>query len=144
MIRFYFDFTSPYTYLASTQVEGLAARTGATIEWLPALLGGIMKATGNQAPALLPARAAYMMQDLPRWAEVYGVPFRWSPHFPLATMAALRTALYLEAEAPARDGEEPLHLLGVGAVPALAVEETRVVELAVAKREHQKAMSREW
>ena len=101
MVRFYFDFTSPYTYLASTQVNALAARTGAVFDWIPALLGGVMKATGNQAPALLPARAAYMAQDLPRWAELYGVPFLWSPHFPLATITALRVALFLKESVPA-------------------------------------------
>src|SRR5512141_1825359 len=101
-VRFYFDFVSPYTYLASTRVEALAARTGAEIDWIPAFLGGIMKATGNQPPAVLPARAAYMLRDLARWSAFYGVPFQMSPHFPLNTLAALRAAWALKARRPAQ------------------------------------------
>jgi 2-hydroxychromene-2-carboxylate isomerase len=49
-VRFYFDFTSPYSYLASTQLDALAARTAATIDYVPVLLGGILKATGSVGP----------------------------------------------------------------------------------------------
>jgi len=101
-VRFFYDFTSPYTYLASTRVDEIAARTGAEIAWIPVLLGGIMKATGNQPPAMLPARALYMPRDLARWAALYGVPFRMSPHFPINTLGALRAACALAAERPER------------------------------------------
>jgi 2-hydroxychromene-2-carboxylate isomerase len=101
-VRFFYDFTSPYTYLAATRIDDLAARTGAEIVWVPVLLGGIMKATGNQPPAMLPARALYMPRDIARWAAFYGVPFRMSPHFPLNTLAALRAACALAAERPDR------------------------------------------
>jgi len=97
-VRFFYDFVSPYTYLAATQIGKAVPEA----EWEPAFLGAIMKATGNQPPATLPARAAYMMHDLPRWAELYGVPFRWSPHFPLPTQHALRAALAVRAAAPDR------------------------------------------
>lgn len=100
-IAFFFDFVSPYTYLASTQIDALGARHGVRVDWEPALLGGIMKATGNQPPAMLPARATYMGEDLTRWAEHYGVPFRFSPFFPLQSMAALRASLAVRA----RDAE---------------------------------------
>ena len=99
-VRFYYDFTSPYTYLASTRVDALAARTGAEITWIPVLLGGILKATGNQPPAMLPARALYMPRDLERWAAFYGVPYRMSPHFPLNPLPALRAACALSAQRP--------------------------------------------
>ncbi len=101
-VRFFFDFLSPYTYLASTQVPALAARSGAEIDWVPALLGGIMKATGNVPPATLPARGAYMAQDVPRWAEIYGVPFVWSPFFAWSSPPALRATLAVKAVAPAK------------------------------------------
>jgi 2-hydroxychromene-2-carboxylate isomerase len=99
-VRFYFDFTSPFTYLASTQIDALAARTGATIDYVPVLLGAILKATGNQPPAMLPARAIYLQRDLPRWAEFYGVPFNFSPFFPLKSLGALRGACALKVERP--------------------------------------------
>jgi 2-hydroxychromene-2-carboxylate isomerase len=96
-IVFFYDFVSPYTYLASTQIDALAAKHGLRCDWEPALLGGVMKATGNQPPAMLPARAAYMGEDLVRWADDYGVPFRFTPFFPLQTMAALRAAIAVRA-----------------------------------------------
>lgn len=101
-VRFFYDFSSPYTYLAATRVDDLVARTGAEIAWIPVFLGGVMKATGNQPPAMLPARALYMPRDLQRWAAFYGVPFRMSPYFPLNTLAALRAACALAAERPER------------------------------------------
>ena len=50
LTRFYYDIVCPYAYLAAGQIEGLAARTGATIEWCPVLLGGLLKA--NNTPAI--------------------------------------------------------------------------------------------
>lgn len=96
-ISFFFDYVSPYTHLASTQIDAIGARHGVGVSWEPALLGGIMKATGNQPPAMLPARALYMRDDLARLAEHYGVPFRFTPHFPLQSMAALRATIALRA-----------------------------------------------
>jgi 2-hydroxychromene-2-carboxylate isomerase len=94
---FFYDYVSPYTYLASTQIDALGEKHGLRVDWEPALLGGVMKATGNQPPAMLPARATYMGEDLVRWAEDYGVPFRFTPFFPLQTMAALRAAIAVRA-----------------------------------------------
>jgi 2-hydroxychromene-2-carboxylate isomerase len=97
-VRFFFDFTSPYTYLATTRVDDLVARTGAEVTWIPVFLAGIMKATGNQPPALVPARGMYMLQDLSRWADFYGVPFRMPANFPVNSLSALRAAAALRAE----------------------------------------------
>ena len=70
-IEFFFDVVSPYSYLASTQLDGLTARTGVAVRWRPVFLGGVMKATGNRPPASLPARAPYLGADLQRWADHY-------------------------------------------------------------------------
>jgi 2-hydroxychromene-2-carboxylate isomerase len=101
-LSFFYDFVSPYTYFSATQIDALAAKHDVEVSWEPALLGGIMKATGNTPPAALPARASYMMQDLVRWAEFYGVPFTFTPFFPLVTMAAMRAALGVRMRA--KDG----------------------------------------
>jgi 2-hydroxychromene-2-carboxylate isomerase len=100
IVRFYFDYLSPYSYLASTRLEALAARTGATVDFRPMLLPAVLKATGNQAPAMVPSRASYALADLPRWAEFYGVPFRMTPFFPLNSLPALRAAWALKTERP--------------------------------------------
>jgi 2-hydroxychromene-2-carboxylate isomerase len=57
------------------------------------LLGGVFKSTGNQSPVVVPAKAAYMNNDLKRFAKRYGVPFRFNPHFPINTLALMRGAV---------------------------------------------------
>ncbi len=91
-IEFFFDVGSPTTYLAWTQLPGLAARTGSTITYRPMLLGGVFKATGNASPVEIPAKGANMMRDIERYAEHYGVPFRANPHFPINTLTLMRGA----------------------------------------------------
>lgn len=98
LVEFFFDVASPYSYLASTQMDGLARRTSATVAWRPFLLGGLFAAVGNQAPALLKPRAAYMGRDLQRWARRYQVPLRWPTRFPINTVKAQRMLLALREE----------------------------------------------
>ncbi len=91
-VEFFYDFGSPTVYLAATQLPDIAASVGATIDWRPMLLGGVFKSTGNQSPVVVPAKAAYMNNDLERFAKRYGVPFRFNPHFPINTLALMRGA----------------------------------------------------
>jgi 2-hydroxychromene-2-carboxylate isomerase len=97
-LEFFYDFTSPYSYFASTRVEALARRTGAELRWRPFLLGGVFKACGNRAPIEVPAKGRYMLHDLERWAKRLGVPYRWPPVFPIASLLALRCALSAEKQ----------------------------------------------
>jgi 2-hydroxychromene-2-carboxylate isomerase len=97
-LEFFFDFTSPYTYLASTQVDARAARAGGTVRWRPFVLGGVFKATGNRAPLEVVAKGRHMLVDLDRWARRYGVPLVFPRAFPIASVLALRCALAAEAE----------------------------------------------
>lgn len=90
-IEFYFDFGSPTAYLAATQLPKLAQKYGAQIEYMPALLGGIFKATNNSAPGLIPNKGRYMlMHDMPRFIKRYQVPFKMNPHFPVNTLLPMR------------------------------------------------------
>ena len=91
-LEFYFDYGSPYSYLADTQVEGIAQRAGATLVRKPMLLGGVFKATGNHSPAELPQKSAWSGFDMPLWARHYGVPFQRNPFFPVNTLALMRGA----------------------------------------------------
>ena len=91
-VEFFYDFGSPTVYLAATQLPAIAAAVGATIDWRPMLLGGVFKSTGNQSPVVVPAKAAYMNNDLKRFAKRYGVPFSFNPHFPINTLALMRGA----------------------------------------------------
>jgi 2-hydroxychromene-2-carboxylate isomerase len=97
-LEIYWDFSSPFAYLGATQAEALAARTGAKLTWRPMLLGAVFKAIGQeQAPILTwgEAKRNYYFKDLTRWADLYGVPFRFPTRFPMLTLKALRAYLAL-------------------------------------------------
>lgn len=93
LVEIFFDFASPYSYLAATQIEAVAARAGGEVRWRPMVLGAVFKATGNDMPARVAAKAAHMVRDLDRWAKHYRVPFRMSSHWPMPTVAAERVCL---------------------------------------------------
>jgi 2-hydroxychromene-2-carboxylate isomerase len=101
-IEFFFDFGSPTTYLAHTQLPRIAAETGARVDHVPMLLGGVFKATGNQSPANVPAKGRWMNDDIARFARRYGVPFRSNPHFPVNTLTLMRGAVGLQMRQPER------------------------------------------
>lgn len=90
---FFFDVVSPYSYLASTQLEALCTRTGATVRFRPFFLGGLMQATGNSPPlttTVVPKRG-WLLQDVRDWADYYGVPFNFPPFaFPFSSLKAER------------------------------------------------------
>jgi len=91
-VEFFFDFGSPYSYLAYQELPRVAQRAGASIVWRPILLGGVFKATGNHSPAEIPAKGRWSKTDLVRWAKKYGAPFRQNPHFPINTLMLMRAA----------------------------------------------------
>lgn len=92
-IEFYFDFGSPTAYLAYKRLKQLEKRYACVIEYKPVLLGALFKATNNVSPAMIPAKAKYMMaHDLPRFAKRYEVAFSMNPHFPINTLPLMRGA----------------------------------------------------
>lgn len=92
-LEFFFDFGSSYSYLASTQVEAIAQRTGAKLLWRPFVLGAVFKATQNGGPQAQPLRLQYIMKDCADWSAFYGVPFVLPDPFPFRSIDALRFAL---------------------------------------------------
>ena len=99
-IEFFFDFGSPTTYLAHTQLPRIAARGGAQLVHRPMLLGGVFKATGNSSPVTVPAKGRWMGEDIARWARRYAVPFAFNPHFPINTLTLMRGAVGLQMRRP--------------------------------------------
>jgi 2-hydroxychromene-2-carboxylate isomerase len=89
-IDFYFDFSSPYGYLASHKIEGLAAKYGRGVTWRPMLLGVAFKATGSGPLPSIPLKGDYAKRDFLRSARFHGVPFRMPDPFPVSTVAACR------------------------------------------------------
>jgi 2-hydroxychromene-2-carboxylate isomerase len=102
-IEFFFDFGSPTTYLAWTQIPGLVARTDANVVWRPMLLGGVFKATSNASPVTIPAKGKYMVRDMARYAELYGAPMIMNPFFPINTLALMRGAVSYQMDGPFDD-----------------------------------------
>lgn len=97
-IEFYFDYGSPFSYLADTQLPALARRAGAELVYRPILLGAIFKATGNSSPISIPAKGKYMGLELQRWASHYGVAMQMNPHFPFNTIRLMRGAVAAQRE----------------------------------------------
>jgi len=123
-IEFFFDLSSPYSYLAATQLPEVAAKAGASIAYRPMVLSAVFKAAGNDMPAKVPAKGGYMLKDLDRWAEHYGVRFRFSSHFPANTIKAMRLILVADEEGKA----EPLTL---GAFRAMWAEDRDLTDAIV-------------
>ena len=100
-VIFWFDFGSPNAWFAHRVIPGIEQLTGATFTFVPVLLGGIFKATGNQAPFAafsgVPAKIAYMNHEMARFMRRHGLQrFTMNPHFPLNTLALMRGAVAAE------------------------------------------------
>jgi 2-hydroxychromene-2-carboxylate isomerase len=101
-VEFFFDFGSPSTYLAWTQLPSICAKAGARLVYRPMLLGGVFQATGNASPIEIPAKGRYTMIDFQRFARRYGVPFELNPYFPINTLTLMRGAIGLQLRQPER------------------------------------------
>lgn len=96
VLRFYFDYSSPFAYLAATDLAGLVGRTGALLELRPILLGALFKSIGTANVPLFEmpeAKQRHQGLELERWARRRGVPFRFASRFPMNTVKALRLTL---------------------------------------------------
>jgi len=96
-IDFFFDYGSPNAYMADKVLPQICERTGATVNAIPVLLGGIFKATGNQAPMVafagVPSKLNYEMLEMRRFIARYHLQkFQFNPHFPVTTLLAMRGA----------------------------------------------------
>ena len=100
--EFWFDFGSPASYLAWTQIPAIESATGATTVFKPMLLGGVFQATGNHSPVTIPAKGKYTFVDFARHAKRYDVPLNDNPHFPINTLMLMRGAIGLQMTNEAR------------------------------------------
>jgi 2-hydroxychromene-2-carboxylate isomerase len=97
-ILFYFDFTSPYSYLASERIDALAEKHGRQVQWRPILLGGVFKALGTVSLVKQPGMADYSVKDFARSARFLGVPYAHPQEFPVSTVAPARAYYWLHAQ----------------------------------------------
>lgn len=104
-VDFIFDFGSPNGYLAHRAIPGIEERTGVKFRYVPCLLGGIFKATGNQAPMLAFAniknKLEYDMLEIQRFIDTHALKkFKFNPNFPVNTLLMMRGGAGLELDAP--------------------------------------------
>jgi len=104
-IEFFFDFSSPYGYFASTQIEALAAKHGRDVQWRPFLMGAALKLMNLPPNVEIPLKGDYARHDFDRTARWFGVPFRTPSPFPVATVAACRAFYWMDAQDPKRARE---------------------------------------
>ena len=99
-VEFYFDLGSPYSYLGFFQIQKIAQQHQAEVIWKPMLLGGVFKATGNNSPMMVPAKAAYSMKDMARWAKYWHIPLQMNPYFPINTLQLMRLITAVQLHQP--------------------------------------------
>jgi 2-hydroxychromene-2-carboxylate isomerase len=102
-LEFFFDVSSPWTYLAFHNVQPLAAELGLELAWRPILVGGVFNAVNPSVYASrehpVPAKVAYMAKDMRDWARLAGLQIVWRPKvFPVNSVKAMRGCLWLEAQ----------------------------------------------
>jgi 2-hydroxychromene-2-carboxylate isomerase len=101
-IDFYFDFSSPYGYLAAQKIEALAAKHGRAVDWHPVLLGVVFRQTGTSPLTEVPLKGDYSRRDFERSARFHGLPkFTLPSRFPIPSQAPARIVLWQKAQDPA-------------------------------------------
>jgi 2-hydroxychromene-2-carboxylate isomerase len=104
-IDFYFEFSSPYGYIASQIVEDFERRVGRPVKWRPMLLGPVFKITGQAPLVEIPMKGEYSKKDFARSARLHKVPYRQPEQFPIGTVAALRAFYWVGDHDPAKARE---------------------------------------
>lgn len=97
-LRFYFDFSSPYSYFASERIDALAEKYGRKVQWHPILLGAIVKSLGTVTLTSQPGQAAYSVHDFARSARFMGIPYAHPAVFPISTVTAARAYYWLHGQ----------------------------------------------
>ncbi len=96
-LEFFFDCSSPWTYLAFSRIEALAARAGAAIEWRPILVGGVFNAVNQEVYEMRanvrPPKSVYFAKDLQNWARYCGIKIGRPKVFPVRAVACMRGAI---------------------------------------------------
>jgi 2-hydroxychromene-2-carboxylate isomerase len=99
-IDFYFDFSSPYGYLAATRINAIAAKYERRVKWWPILLGPAFKASGNSPLTAQPLKGVYAERDFRRTARFMGVPYKQPDPFPIGTQNAARAFYWIDDRNP--------------------------------------------
>jgi len=97
-VDFYFDFISPYSYLAASQIEAFSKANGIQFEWIPVNLPKLIKLSGNRPPGMIKNKALYSLRDLKRWAAYLHLPFKMIRPGTFDSRPAMRICAALKGE----------------------------------------------
>ena len=97
-INFYFDFISPYSYLAHKQIEKIQKKKGVNFNYKPVLVGGLHKLQGITAPAFIKPKLKHMVSDCDLIAKKNKSAFIWNSKFPINSLNIMRGYLFLNNE----------------------------------------------
>ena len=95
---FYFDFISPYSFLAHKEISKIEKKNSIKIKYKPILLGGLHNLHNIKAPAFIPAKAKFMIRDCKMIAEKNGVKFKFNSYFPIKTVNLMRGVFIAEED----------------------------------------------
>ena len=97
-LEFYFDFISPYSFLAHKQMRKIENNEGIKVIYKPVLLGGLHNLHGIKAPAFIPAKAKHMVRDCKLIAEKNNIRFKFNSYFPIRSLNLMRGVLVAEED----------------------------------------------
>jgi len=95
---FYFDFVSPYSFLAHKEISKIEKKNSVKIKYKPILLGGLHNLHGIKAPAFIPAKAKHMIRDCKLIAEKNKIKFKFNSYFPIRSLNLMRGVLVAEED----------------------------------------------
>ena len=90
---FFFDFISPYSYLAHKQIRNIEYQYKIEINYMPILLGGLLSLAEIKAPAFIPSKAKFMIKDCKLFAEKLNIKFKFNSYFPIQSLNLMRGVL---------------------------------------------------
>ena len=94
--EFYFDFISPYSFLAHKEIKKIEEANTIKIKYMPILLDDLHNLAGSKPPGFIPIKARYMIKDCKLWAEKYNIAFKFNNYFPIKTLDLMRCVLVAE------------------------------------------------
>ena len=95
---FFFDFISPYSYLAHKQIRKIEYQYKIEISYMPILLGGLLNLSEIKAPAFIPPKAKFMIKDCKLFAEKLNIKFKFNSYFPIQSLNLMRGVLIARKE----------------------------------------------
>ncbi len=130
-VEFFYDFNSPYGYVAAHKIEALAAKHGRTVDWKPFLLGAVFKVTGALPLPHVPMKGDYARHDFARSARFHDVTYNPPADFPFSPVAASRAVYWAKGQGKAAEMTLALYNAALGDAQDIAGPEA-VVEIAAA------------